>query len=88
MDERFKKLTEADLPNYLGKEVNTHQLEDILDVFIILTNVQIVKDYVHNSYIKGILDEFSKERIWLSKRNSTLVYHPSYLRGEWVNIEY
>lgn len=88
MDDIFKKLTEADLPNYLGKEVNTHQLEDILDVFMILTNVEIVTDFVHNSYIKGTLDEYSKERIWLSKDNSTLVYHPSYEREEWVNLEY
>lgn len=31
MDTPFTKLTEADLANYIGKEVISHQLKDIRD---------------------------------------------------------
>ena len=82
------KITKADLPKYKGKEVTTHQLEDILDTYMVLTNSQVVTDFIHNSYIKGILDDYSKEPIKLSKYKSTLVYHPSYEREEFVDFEY
>lgn len=88
MDTAFAKISKEDLPNYLGKEVNTHQLEDVLDVYMILTNAEVVRDPIHNSYVKGILDKFSEERLRLSKRNSTLVYNPSYERDPLVNLEY
>jgi len=55
---------------------------------MVLTNSQIVTDYIHNSYIKDTLDEYSKDWIKLSKDNSTLVYNSSDERDGLTSFEY
>lgn len=88
MTETIHKITEAELPDYKGKKVDTRQLEDVTDIYMILTNVETIDNPVGTCYVEGILDEFSKEKIRISKRNSALVYNPSYLRGGWASIEF
>lgn len=82
------KIKEEELKNYRGKRVDTRQLEDILDTYIILTNAETVNNPTGPCYVAGILDDFSKEKIFITKRNSTRIFNDSLEREEFVNFEY
>ena len=83
-----KRLTINDLQSYRGKRVTTRQLKDILDMYIILTDVKIIKNMTGSSTVEGILDSYSDTYIELSKPNSTLVYNNSLEREKYCEYEY
>ena len=83
-----KCLTINDLQSYRGKRVTTRQLKDILDMYIILTDVKIIKNMTGSSTVEGILDSYSDTYIELSKPNSTLVYNNSLEREKYCEYEY
>lgn len=79
------KLTINDLS--IGMKVRANQLSDILDTYIVLTDVQLVKDAIGIGTFEGIVDCFSKDEIQLTKPHSTLIYNDSYEREEYCEYE-
>jgi hypothetical protein len=73
-----KKLTKNDLT--IGIKVKASQLSDILDTYIILTNVHLVRDNFGIGTFEGTIDNISDELITLTKPNSILIYNDSYER--------
>lgn len=71
---------------YKGKRVSTTQLENIYDLYIILTDVTLEKNKLGIGSFVGTLDCFSTKPLKITKPNSTIVYHDSYEREE--NCEY
>lgn len=69
-----------------GKLVSTVQLENIYDLYMVLTDVTLVKNKLGIGSFTGILDCISKTPVKITKPNSTIVYHDSYEREE--NCEY
>lgn len=80
-----KKLTLNDIK--LGMNVKASQLSDILDTYIILTNVHLVKDALGIGTFEGTIDSISKKMIRLTKPNSTLIYNDSYEREDCCEYE-
>lgn len=78
----MKKIKPNELKFWLGKRVNTKQLEDILDTYIILTDAKLVKNDFCNSSMEGVIDVFSTESIRLTKENSVLIFYDSFERDE------
>lgn len=82
-----KKIHYDELKSYVGKTVNSKQLEDILDTFIVLRNVELVNDENGICNIVGTLSTYSKKPIRLHEDNSTLIFHDSIERSEYCNYE-
>lgn len=80
-----KKLTIDDLS--IGMKVKASQLSDILDTYIVLTDVQLVKNAIGIGTFEGIVDSFSKDELRLTKPHSTLIFNDSYEREEYCDYE-
>jgi hypothetical protein len=76
MTQSEKKLTKNDLT--IGMIVKASQLSEILDTYIVLTDVHLVKDNFGIGTFEGTVDSISNELIRMTKPNSTLVYNDSY----------
>lgn len=70
-----------------GMKVKASQLSNILDTYIILTDVHLVKNKIGIGTFEGIIDCISREPIRLTKPNSTLVYNDSYEREGYCEYE-
>lgn len=73
-----KKLTINELEAYRGKRVRASQLDNILDTYIVLTDVKLVKNRLGIGTFEGVVDAISKKCLKLTKPNSTLIYNDSY----------
>lgn len=71
----------------IGMKVTASQLSDILDTYIILTNVRLVKNCLGIGTFEGIIDNISKSEIRITKPNSTLIYNDSYEREDYCEYE-
>ncbi len=80
-----KKLTIDELQ--IGMRVKAEQLRDILDTYIILSDVQLVKNSIGIGTFEGVVDSISKELIRITKPNSTLIYNDSYGREDCCEYE-
>ena len=80
-----KKLTLDDLS--VGMKVKASQLSEILDTYIILTDVHLVKNALGIGTFEGNIDSISKKMIRLTKPNSTLIYNDSYEREDCCEYE-
>lgn len=85
MAEQEKKLTLDDLK--IGMKVKASQLSDILDTYIILTDVHLVKNGIGVGTFEGIVDSISNHLIRLTKPNSTLIYNNPYEREDCCGYE-
>lgn len=70
-----------------GMKVKVSQLSNILDTYIILTDVHLVKNNIGIGTFEGTIDCISSEPIRLTKPNSTLVYNDSYERDGYCEYE-
>lgn len=86
MTEQEKKLTLDDLK--IGMKVKESQLSDILDTYIILTDVHLVKNEIGVGTFEGIVDSISNHLIRMTKPNSTLVYNNPYEREDCCEYEW
>lgn len=80
-----KKLTINDLS--IGMKVKASQLSEILDTYIILTDVHLVKNTLGIGTFEGIVDNISKQKLKLTKPNSTLIFNDSYEREDCCEYE-
>lgn len=80
------KLTLNDLT--IGMKVRANQLSDILDTYIVLTDVQLVKNAIGIGTFEGIIDNISKDELQLTKPHSTLIYNDSFEREEYCEYEW
>lgn len=80
-----EKLTLSDLS--IGMKVKASQLSEILDTYIILTDVHLVKNPLGIGTFEGIIDSISTELIRMTKPNSTLIYNDSYEREDCCEYE-
>lgn len=80
-----KKLSIKDLS--IGMKVTAEQLSDILDTYIILTDVHLVKNSLGIGTFEGIIDKISQNEIRLTKPHSTLIYNDSYDREDFCEYE-
>lgn len=80
-----KKLTINDLS--IGMKVKASQLSEILDTYIILTDVHLVKNALGIGTFEGIVDNISKQKLKLTKPNSTLIFNDSYEREDCCEYE-
>lgn len=80
-----KKLSLDDLS--IGMTVTSSQLSDILDTYIILKDVHLVKNCLGIGTFEGIIDAISKSEIRLTKPNSTLIYNDSFEREDYCEYE-
>lgn len=80
-----KKLSIKDLN--IGMKVTTDQLSDILDTYIILTDVHLVKNNLGIGTFEGIIDKVSQNEIRLTKPHSTLIYNDSFEREDYCEYE-
>ena len=80
-----KKLTIDDLS--IGMKVKASQLSEILDTYIILTDVHLVKNTLGIGTFEGIVDNISKQKLRLTKPNSTLIFNDSYEREDCCEYE-
>jgi hypothetical protein len=78
MAQSEKKLTKNDLT--IGMIVKASQLSEILDTYIVLTDVHLVKDNFGIGTFEGNVDSISNELIRMTKPNSILIYNDSYER--------
>ena len=82
----FKKLEYTELK--VGLKVRASQLVDILDTYIILKDVKLVKNKLGIGTYEGIISAISKKPLRLTEKNSTLVYNDSFERGKYYEYEY
>lgn len=66
--------------------VKANALANIFDRYIVLTEVELVKDSMGIGTFEGIVDAVSDKPIRLTKPHSTLIFHDSYEKEE--NCEY
>lgn len=64
-------------------KVTAEQLSDILDAYIILTDVRLVKNSLGIGTFEGIIDNISKNEIRITKPHSTLIYNDSFEREDY-----
>lgn len=83
----MNKIKPNELYKYIGQRVNAEQLDDILDTYIILTDIRKVRNKIGVCNIEGTIDEFSKEPIRLTKNNSTIVYNDSFEAEDFCGYE-
>lgn len=79
------KLALQDL--HKGMRVRTDQLSDILDTYIILTDVHLIKNTLGIGVFEGTIDNISKNKLQLTKSQSTLVYNDSFEREDCCEYE-
>jgi hypothetical protein len=82
-----KKITLKEAEAYKGKIVRASQLSDILDTYIILTDVHLVKNEFGVGTFEGVLDTISKSEVKLTKPHSTLIYNDSYEQEGYCGYE-
>lgn len=70
-----------------GMEVNTEQLSDILDTYIILKDVHLIKNNLGIGSFEGTIDDISTQKLRLTKPNSILVYNDSYSHEPYCEYE-
>ncbi|MDE6750512.1 MAG: hypothetical protein K2K21_15850 [Lachnospiraceae bacterium] len=80
-----QKLSLDDLS--IGMSVTSSQLSEILDTYIILKDVYLVKNRLGIGTFEGIVDAISKPEIRLTKPNSTLIYNDSFERENYCEYE-
>ena len=80
-----KKLSINDLS--IGMKVKANQLSDILDTYIILRDVHLVKNSLGIGTFEGIIDKISKNEIRLTKPHSTLIYNDSFEKEDYCEYE-
>lgn len=80
-----KKYTLSDLK--VGMKVKASQLSEILDTYIVLTDVHLVKNTLGIGTFEGTVDSISTKLIRLTKPNSTLIYNDSYEREDCCEYE-
>lgn len=80
-----EKLALSDLS--IGMKVKASQLSEILDTYIILTDVHLVKNSLGIGTFEGTIDSISTELIRMTKPNSTLIYNDSYEREDCCEYE-
>ena len=71
----------------IGMRVTANQLSDILDTYIILTDVHLVKNSLGIGTFEGIIDKISKKEIRLTKPHSTLIYNDSFEKEDYCEYE-
>lgn len=71
----------------IGMKVKANQLSDILDTYIVLTDVQLVKNALGIGTFEGTVDTISKEEVQLTKPNSTLIFNDSFEREDYCEYE-
>lgn len=81
----MKYLTLDDLK--IGMKVKASQLSDILDTYIVLTDVHLVKDELGIGTFEGIIDNISDHLVRMTKPNSALIYNDSYEREDCCEYE-
>lgn len=80
-----KKLTRSEI--HKGMRVRASQLSDILDTYIVLSDVKLVKDKLGIGTVEGIIDDISDTEICLTKPKSILIYNDSYEKEEYCEYE-
>ena len=70
-----------------GMRVRSSQLADILDTYIVLTDVKLVKNKIGVGTFEGTISSISKTPLRVTKDKSVLVYHDSYEREEYCEYE-
>lgn len=92
-DDEVMKLTEEDLPNYIGRVVDSRQFSEIYHTYIILDNIDNIlrlEAYPATCYTEGILRSYGKKRRGLGRQtpNSLMIYNftPSEILES--NLEY
>lgn len=80
-----QKLSLDDLS--IGMSITSSQLSEILDTYIILKDVHLVKNGLGIGTFEGIVDAISKTEIRLTKPNSTLIYNDSFERKNYCEYE-
>mgnify|MGYP006968284743 CR=1 FL=1 len=68
-------------------KVTAEQLSDILDTYIVLTDVRLVKNSLGIGTFEGIIDNISKNEIRITKPHSTLIYNDSFEREDYCEYE-
>lgn len=71
----------------IGMKVTAEQLSDILDTYIVLTDVRLVKNSLGIGTFEGIIDNISKNEIRITKPHSTLIYNDSFEREDFCEYE-
>lgn len=71
----------------IGMRVTADQLSDILDTYIILTDVHLVKNCLGIGTFEGTIDKISENEIRLTKPHSTLIYNDSFEREDYCEYE-
>lgn len=71
----------------IGMKVTAEQLSDILDTYIVLTDVRLVKNSLGIGTFEGIIDNISKNEIRITKPHSTLIYNDSFEREDYCEYE-
>ena len=75
------RITEKKLDNYVGQLIDTRQLEEIYDTYILLSNVEMISFSTEYgeiiSFTEGILEGYSKNEWELDKKqsNSLIIYN-------------
>ena len=70
-----------------GMRVRSSQLADILDTYIVLTDVKLVKNKIGVGTFEGTISSISKTPLRVTKDKSVLVYHDSYEGEEYCEYE-
>lgn len=71
----------------VGMRVNSHQLTDILDTYIILTDVKLVKNKIGVGTFQGTIASISKTPIRVTKDKSVLIFNNSLEREDYCEYE-
>lgn len=71
----------------IGMKVTADQLSEILDTYIILTDVHLIKDSLGIGTFEGIIDKISQQEIRITKPHSTIIYNDSYDREDFCEYE-
>lgn len=71
----------------IGMKVTADQLSEILDTYIILTDVHLIKDSRGIGTFEDIIDKISQHEIRITKPHSTIIYNDSYDREDFCEYE-
>lgn len=72
----------------IGMKVTADQLSEMLDTYIILTDVHLIKDSLGIGTFEGIIDKISQHEIRITKPHSTIIYNDSYDREDFCEYEW
>lgn len=70
-----------------GMRVYASQLVDILDTYIMLKDVKLVKNRIGVGTFEGTIASISKTPLRITEEKSVLVYNDSYEREEYCEYE-